>query len=49
MTYELMLTAWLQYNGQRGTAKQVAKLAKQFPPSQADTLRRMLNERGIAA
>jgi hypothetical protein len=41
------LVTFLNYNGQRGTEKQVERLRRQFPESQAHVLRRMLAERGL--
>jgi len=44
--YTTLAAAFLQYSGQRGTAKQVARLIRQFGVNGADTLARMLAERG---
>ena len=41
------IMAWANYNGQRGTAKQIDRLLKSFPPAATDTLDRMLRQRGI--
>lgn len=43
--YIALLVAWANWNGQRGTAKQIERIAKQL--SESD-LERMLAERGVA-
>jgi hypothetical protein len=45
--YTTLAAAYLRYSGQRGTAKQIERLVRQFGVNGADTLARMLAERGI--
>jgi len=42
--HEINAKAWCQFNGQRGTAKQIRSVAASLA---SDTLRRMLTERGL--
>ena len=42
--HRLLATAWAQYHGQKGTEKQVARIANQLS---VETLTRMLSARGI--
>jgi len=44
MTHEQMARTWAQWNGQKGTAKQTARIMEYLS---AETLKRMLEMRGI--
>ena len=47
VTHREAVRLFCQYNGQRGTEKQIDRAIKSFPPSQAPILARLLNERRI--
>lgn len=42
--HEINAKTWCQFNGQRGTARQIRSVAASLA---SDTLRRMLTERGL--
>jgi len=46
-THRAAVVAFLNYNGQRGTAKQIDRAMRSFPLSQHATLARLLAERKI--